>query len=281
MNLVLRKLYREFCAGLSKLSLRKVRISYGDRKYTIPLFEGIGRFHFVPDFSPWMRNTIRVNLEINRGKPVVDIGANIGQFLLNLKTIDEHCIYFGFEPNPTCIYYLFDLVRLNGFQNATVFPFALGKCNSVETLYAKRKISGTGSLRDDIHPYKQDFSSKIYCLIGDEFFKEVGIKDTGLIKIDVEGYEFEVLQGLKTYLTQNSPLIFVEILFGKLSQDALRFFFDFLKDLGYVFLAPDQEALPRILDHHDLFMQESDNDFLLVKSNQLNQVLNAFARLTK
>jgi len=34
----------------------------------------------------------------------IDIGMNLGQTLIKLKCVDPNIRYFGFEPNPGCVY---------------------------------------------------------------------------------------------------------------------------------------------------------------------------------
>jgi hypothetical protein len=43
----------------------------------------------------------------------VDVGANLGQTLLDLWSINPNIPYLGFEPNLACICYLKELIQIN------------------------------------------------------------------------------------------------------------------------------------------------------------------------
>jgi len=66
------------------------------RRFRIPFFHGIGLDHFRPD-EKWMINTIDKLTAMKKGQ-FIDVGLNIGQTLLNLKSVNPHIKYVGFEP---------------------------------------------------------------------------------------------------------------------------------------------------------------------------------------
>ena len=43
-------------------------------------------------------------------KGFIDVGVNVGQTLLKLKSISSEINYLGFEPNPNCVNYLKNLI---------------------------------------------------------------------------------------------------------------------------------------------------------------------------
>jgi len=52
----------------------------------------------------------------------------------------------------------------------------------------------------------------VQCRIGDEVLKELGVTRIAAIKIDVEGAELQVMEGLKINLTSQRPPIIFEVL---------------------------------------------------------------------
>tara|TARA_B110000046_G_C12980413_1_gene393048 strand:- start:584 stop:1096 length:513 start_codon:yes stop_codon:yes gene_type:complete len=84
----------------------------------------------------------------------VDVGVNIGQTLLRLKTIYPEIDYLGFEPNSTCTAYVQKLIAINKFKNCTVQNVALS--TEIGTLQLE-KDSDTDSRASLIHNLRPDF----------------------------------------------------------------------------------------------------------------------------
>ncbi|MBK7626701.1 MAG: hypothetical protein IPJ16_05790 [Bacteroidales bacterium] len=62
-------------------------------------------------------------LKINKDWTVIDVGANIGQTLIKIKSIDKEINYLGFEPNPVCVNYLYIRLLIETIlKHAIVFP---------------------------------------------------------------------------------------------------------------------------------------------------------------
>src|SRR5919205_552723 len=75
--------------------------------------------------GPWMVDAL-ARLFALAGRPgLVDVGVNIGQTLLKLRSIARDAPYVGFEPNPFCIQFVNELIALNGFDRCVLLPVAL------------------------------------------------------------------------------------------------------------------------------------------------------------
>ena len=280
---IFRKLYREICVGMSKLALKTIKIKYENKKFIIPIHQGIGSFHFFPDFTLWMKNCLKVNINIHKNKPVIDCGANIGQFMLNLKSLDDKMIYYGFEPNPTCIYYIYELIRHNNFKETYLFSYALSDENKISYLHSNTRISGTSSFLKEGTTFKEKFSTNVTCLQGDFFLENIQKIDAGLIKIDVEGFELEVLSGLKNYLSHHSPLLVVEILIEKnineYKKNRIKKLYELMSNLKYLVFTPNKYNKPKLLKNVNELLSEEINDFLFVKENLADKIIAEFDKL--
>lgn len=82
----------------------------------------------------------------------MDIGANIGLYMVKLKSLDLQREYYGFEPNPVCNFHTQELISSNDFQNVRPFPFALSNVRKLRRFNAKRKADKMGSLHDYARP---------------------------------------------------------------------------------------------------------------------------------
>ncbi len=162
-----------------------------------------------------MDKALKAVLQSTEGA-VLDVGANIGQFLLKVKEYDPSRTYFAFEPNPPCIFYLYELIRLNRLNDTFVLPVA----SSIETksnfLYSEAWDSGTSTLVEENAREDTSFGTTVFSMVGDDLVNSIGLEDLAYIKIDVEGFEYEVLRGLSNTLKSKRPVIFCEIWLEKL-----------------------------------------------------------------
>lgn len=136
---------------------------------------------------------------VNPGDLCFDVGANLGQTIDCLS--DLGCQVISFEPNPYCV----DLLnqRYKSKPQVEIIPIAL----SAEEGEAKLHFQGTAStasLRED-WPYEADEERIIKVSTLESMINKYGRPN--MIKIDVEGFELEVVRGLKTVV----PLIVFEI----------------------------------------------------------------------
>jgi len=163
---------------------------------------------------------ININLKIDT---IFDVGSNNGDYSLLFNQIYPGAKIFAFEPNP----YLTKIAikKIKEFQNVKIIQKAVGNLNSSTTLNIDQNSSLTTSLAI---ANKNSTTYKIKkFLYGNELKKLTTIKIIKLdsfiknnnspdfVKIDVEGFEEEVLKGLTNNL-KNIKLIMIEFHFDKL-----------------------------------------------------------------
>jgi FkbM family methyltransferase len=184
---------------------------YGSR-FKVPLMRGIGASHRRGS-EPWMVDALARLFRVSGHTGLIDIGVNIGQTLLKAKSIDPLCRYVGFEPNPFCIHFVNELIRLNRFQNCRLLPVALSTRPGLVELIADSESDSTASMVQDLRPGRKTLRQQyIPTLVFDDIAGELDLTPTGVVKIDVEGAELEVLSGMKGYLCQQRPLVTCEVL---------------------------------------------------------------------
>ncbi len=259
---ILAKLRREILIGLSRIGLKQATVYRDDKKFKIPLINGMGRFLFVT-YEPWRKKVLRTIAKMNLGT-VLDIGVNVGQTMLDMKEIIPEANYYGFEPNPACIFYTNELIRLNGFTNTSILPFGLGERSELNTLNSSRWDDASSS----VLPRDGDtYSSVVYIKQGDEFIESEGIENISFIKVDTEGFEFQVLKGLKQTILKNQPIIFCEVFAGK---DENRDLYDFLKELDYQVYEQDTEFQLKKMDQDNIFNNPC-HDYIFAPRNKTEE----------
>lgn len=161
----------------------------------------------------------------------LDIGANIGNHSLYFS--DHFKTVFAFEPNPRT----YGLLRFNAglVNNIQTFNFGLSNIEGEAELHTEAKnigasrITSTQSTSQETQT-KQSIQLKVLDQLA---ISDLPIK---LIKIDVEGHEFEALTGAKELIIQQQPIV----LFEQLKQefvDGTTPTINLLKSYGYAHFA--------------------------------------------
>tara|TARA_B100001057_G_C22782770_1_gene924326 strand:- start:116 stop:781 length:666 start_codon:yes stop_codon:yes gene_type:complete len=144
----------------------------------------------------------------------IDIGANIGLWSKDLSSFFDRLVCF--EPNEFCIDYLKKNIDLN---KSTINSFALGSKNETKDLLIHSTNSGASSF---INKTKTGYDYKSNPIYGEfsvetkalnvEVKKLDSFKYTNIdfIKIDVQGFELEVLEGAIKTLINNDPILCIE-----------------------------------------------------------------------
>jgi FkbM family methyltransferase len=187
-------------------------ITLNGNQFTIPIIDNLGyRNLFMSE--PWMIDVLKLILPHTEGI-FVDVGANIGQTLLKLYSVSSQITYIGFEPNPSCVYYLNRLIRVNKLSKAQIYPVGISiKTGLVPFFYFDKDATDPAATM--ISNYKDpDFHHKEFIPVFTfSALKEaLNVGDLGILKIDVEGAELEVLQSFESEIKNNQPFIFLEIL---------------------------------------------------------------------
>ena len=155
-------------------------------------------------YEPFILDIIKENLQV--GSTFIDVGANIGQhsmFAASLVGKSGHV--FTFEPIPSLYNQIKDSVKKNKYEGIIhLNKIALGNKNSSELLYVSKNAGGSSIVNED----DTRETIEINVSQGDAVLRK--LKSPILIKIDVEGYEYEVLSGLTQTLKKYKPTIILE-----------------------------------------------------------------------
>jgi FkbM family methyltransferase len=212
-NLFFLKIINKIKNLKSSNSYKSIQINH--KKFIIPVFNNLGDWVYGKNqpHEPWLDGIIK-NILSNRPGAFIDIGVNLGQTLLKVKSLNLSNEYFGFEPNPTCCYYANELVRLNKFNNCTIVPVGLYDKPALLKLLMKSDEDPAASLIEDFRDPSYSYSLAKYVPVftGDYLLNLLNIGEILLIKIDVEGAELEVISGLRDTLKKSQPYIICEIL---------------------------------------------------------------------
>jgi len=189
----------------SKVSLTEPRVSSSDVPISLlqknMIIKGVPKDYNLVSTIEHDEHILRaIYFSLKEGDHFWDIGANIGIYsvLLSVLAKNKDISIVAFEPEERCCAILEEIKRQNGLENITLYPMALGsKTQSLKMTIAKNPIAGTHSLLLNNQNFRTDEQGQTVTIeTGDHLRAQYGLQVPAVIKVDVEGYELEVLKGL-------------------------------------------------------------------------------------
>ncbi len=190
-------------------------------------------------------------LEEYKIKTLLDVGANIGEFSTLMKQILPDLKIYCFEPLKDCFLQL-QLIK-EKYSNIKLFKIGLGEINE-EKIINHNEFAPSSSLLKatnksiNAFPYtSKSIEEKIKICTLDSLQDEIIFEKNILLKIDVQGYEKQVLLGAKTVLPKIAVII-IELSIEELYEGQPLFdeIYNFLKENSFRYVGNyDQMFDPR------------------------------------
>ena len=142
-----------------------------------------------------------------------DIGANIGQhsLFMSLHADQVH----SFEPYSVVSQKLERHSELNAIGNIQLHKVGLSNQQEELDFYAPTgRNQGIGSFDAGTVSKGNKNLGKLALVRGDDYLAQNKLQDIALLKIDVEGFEKNVVEGLTDTLEKSRPVIVVEVTYG-------------------------------------------------------------------
>ena len=218
-------------------NIRERTVEIGSKKYLIASDDS-----YIDNISNGFEpDTIRLfSTLVNKGDVILDIGANIGCT----------AIYFGdtctsvhaFEPSPTTFSYLKNNISKSGMNNITLHNFAIGSEPGESTITFSPDNRSGGFVSDKTQASIGHTVEQIDVRRLDDTINSLEINYVDFIKIDVEGFEWHVLDGGRETLNQFQPLVVLELnhwCLNAFQRTSVPDFFDNLRSVSLILFAVD------------------------------------------
>lgn len=202
-----------------------------NKKYILGLFSGIAA------------TTEHISLLKSVGplNTIIDIGANKGQFSLIATSIYPDAKIFSFEPLSKPADKFKSFFKNN--NKVKLFKKAIGEKIENTNMYVSQRVDSSSLLKildkqTEIFPGTQESNTEEVAVAPlSSFLSKVDLVRPVFLKIDVQGFELEVLIGSKD-LIQNIDFIYVECSFVELyeNQALVNEIIDFLKNQSFKFV---------------------------------------------
>jgi FkbM family methyltransferase len=235
--------------------------------------------------EPWMINVLKLTLSIEN-KLFVDVGVNIGQTLLKVKSISDEVNYIGFEPNSTCVTYVEKLISINRMKNVKIIPTGISNFTGLGSLvfYDHSLVDPSASIVNNFRTNNQVVYEKFVPIIELKYIEPyVSFDNMSVLKIDVEGAELEVIKEMSGLISKNNPIILMEILPAYHAENQIRIdrqneIQNILKNLNYTFfrILKENSQLKNIvrIDEIGIHSDISLSDYIIVPKSKITSFKN-------
>ncbi|MCL4415648.1 MAG: FkbM family methyltransferase [Actinobacteria bacterium] len=187
---------------------------------------------------------------IKKGDYVIDIGANKGTYAYSMsKAVGKEGVVYSFEPNPVMVTQL----RKNLKQlNVVIENLAVSSTTEDKTFYRHTKDCGPTSSLEFFDVLDKDGElekTTVKCVTLDSFCKMHNLSPN-LIKIDVEGHEFNVIKGAESIIRNRRPYIIFELIEQLWEEKRIKDIFEFLKPVYHMIRIEDEvDAIEAYADY--------------------------------
>lgn len=203
---------------------------------------GLGILNSQNDYLTGEKIWINKYLKGKMKPLILDVGANVGNYSKMILSANHHAKILAFEPHPITFKKLISNINSANFQ---AFNFGASHSKGKIKLYDYESNNGSQhasifvNVIKDIHK-KQAISLEVEIIQLDDFLTEKNIFEVDLLKIDTEGNEYNVLVGLKSFITERK-IKAIHFEFNEMniiSKSTFKDFWDILSDYNFYRLLP-------------------------------------------
>jgi FkbM family methyltransferase len=149
-----------------------------------------------------------LTISLKKGDVFLDVGGALGEFAVPMaRIVGPEGLVITLEPEIGAFTALEANVRLNRFTNIRLFKTALSDQRGEAKLWCDgacptlfRALAGSASDADTLHEGSASGSELVSVEVGDELLEREHLPLPKAVKIDVEGFEYQVIRGLNRTL---------------------------------------------------------------------------------
>jgi len=167
---------------------------------------------------------------LKEGDVVLDIGANIGYYvLIESMLVGDSSKVYAIEPVSSNFKALESNIKLNNCKNVEIFNLAVGDKDRKSLIYVSNQSNRSAMERNlvggDIVGVEE-----VDVVSVDSFLKDKHIPN--LIRMDVEGYEYQIIKGMTKTLKENEKIM-MELHYRFLPKEQLEEMLQILKENNF------------------------------------------------
>jgi len=186
----------------------------------------------ILEFTKFFKNNFKLS-------NIIDVGANFGYHTLFFSKEASKDV-FSFEPQPQNLQLLKNNIKNNNISNVKIFPFAVSDNENpiyIPVIDDNTTITNMGDIT--LQNNKTNNNVKVVSVLLDR----IPIFEIDLIKIDVQGWELNVLRGATNTIKRDKPILLIEFEIDQFvkTNTTCEQVANFIRELGYYIFYLDYE----------------------------------------
>jgi len=176
-----------------------------------------------------------VSKTLQKGMICLDIGGNIGYYvLLESKIVENEGRVVAIEPSPENFRYLMNNLQLSKTSNVEAFNIAVGNVEGTTNFLIYKGASNSGMvIQEGQKPAWPGTIIQVPIRTIDSLLTDMGLKKIDFVRMDVEGYEDRVIDGMKNTLQSSKPIIQIEMHASIMGNENTKKLLNRLQQIGY------------------------------------------------
>jgi len=249
--------YRIFRRQFLDLNKEHILNINGHRFTTIPNDVGISEELLMFQTHEPLSTKLLLKI-LKQGMTCLDIGSNIGYYVcLESNSVGQNGKVIAIEPSPTNFKYLKKNVELQRISNVEIFNFACGnEAGEIDFFISDRSNWSRVASKDfiDAPPDAIVKTIKVPIKKIDSFIQEKSLTQLDYIRMDVEGYEVNILKGMQKTIEKFKPLLHIEIHLFLIGIPKTKTLLETLQKQGYeiLYYIPREMDVPMLGNMNDV-----------------------------
>jgi len=218
-----------------------------------------------------------ISRELKKGMTCLDVGGNIGYYpLLESNIVGEKGKVIVIEPSPQNFKHLKKNLGIQNIKNVDAYNFAAGDKNGEVNFLVYKESNGSFTIPDGEETDIPGDIIKVQAKTIDTFLEELSINHVDFVRMDVEGYESHILQGMTNTIKKLKPMFQIEVHASLLGNEATRKFLNDFKKYGYEakYYIPRDLDLPIIGTMNDIKYHTIDTLLEMLENKTLSHFFN-------
>lgn len=150
---------------------------------------------------------VKKKVQIGKDEVILDVGANEGMFTILMAALFPEARIIALEPVPRTYFQLVRNLGLNGFKNVSAYNVGLGGPGHHTATMNVSKIFSGGSTEKCTFVPEDHYQVEVGLISLAEAFTLYGIEKCRLMKMDIEGMEYDVLYPAEEQIKKTQSMV--------------------------------------------------------------------------
>jgi len=215
--------------------------------------------------------------ELKKDMVCLDVGGNIGYYtLFESNIVGENGKVIAIEPSPPNFQHLKKNLEIQNTKNVDAYNFAAGDKDGDINFLIYKESNGSFTIPDGETTDLPGEIIKVQAKRLDTFLDELKINRVDFVRMDVEGYESHIIEGMKKTMELFKPMFQIEVHASLLGKDGTKNFLKTFQEYGYEskYYVPRDIDLPIIGTMNDVKYHSIDTLLEMLENDTLSHFFN-------